>query len=804
MIRLIFAAVFLSLGAMTPLTVFAQSDDEPIEEIITTGTRIVRTDQFQEAGHVIEMDEITIDAFAELNIADVLRSSPLNSHGSFVERSGSDAQSNATIDLRGVGSNRTLVLVDGMRVPASPNMFGASTNINLLPMAAVQRVDILADGASAVYGSDAMAGVVNMVLHRNFEGLEISARYGDRSRDDGGDQSISLLAGTSWTNGNLVAAFEYSHRDPIFDRDRWFTTAQANDFNGDGRIDIFSESVGISLFGRTWDIWDPNTLYYEVSAATDCPTTNGFRGEMYMGAFGTPDQTVCGYAWADISANRAELEKLSGYLFGSYDVGDETELYVRLMVMKNESFGRYAPPAASWPYPPADHPHNPFDMEQLLADGLITEDAQLWGYYRWDNLGNRDGFVDDFQWDIAVGAKGDLNERIDYDVYVQSGRYESDDLGQYFLWYPGLDHVLENGIDPFSPEGIEWMRTETWQDSYTEQSRAYAHLQIDAWDVFGAGESIALIGVEYVTFDYLNLVDPRSEAEEVGGSYGWSDGGARDITSLFLEYLVPITEGTELNLAGRYDNYSDFGGTFTPSIGIVSNLTDSFTIRARWGEGFVAPDMDSLYGPTTQGFNFFYDPIIDADWPADIYWFSNPKVQPETSTSSSAGFSWEYVDGHSLEITYYEIDVKNVIIWPSGQDLVWADAAGEQWDPNGMRVVRQGGMLREIYSFATNANRMEVSGLDVMLSSSFDTGIGLFNLHAFYSLQLAFKQNAYYKGSYQDLRNFEHSLGQSRRQLHRSTCGKTRPGLRDRRTNGQRGAVRRLHRWQSRLCLRCR
>ena len=77
MIRLIFAAVFLSLGAMTPLTAFAQSDDDSIEEIITTGTRIVRTDQFQEAGHVIEMDEITIDAFAELNIADVLRSSPL-------------------------------------------------------------------------------------------------------------------------------------------------------------------------------------------------------------------------------------------------------------------------------------------------------------------------------------------------------------------------------------------------------------------------------------------------------------------------------------------------------------------------------------------------------------------------------------------------------------------------------------------------------------------------------------------------------------------------------------------------------
>ena len=740
---------------MAPFASFAQSDDEYIEEIITTGTRIVRTDQFQEAGHVVEMDEITIDAFAELNIADVLRSSPLNSHGSFVEKSGWSNQSNATINLRGLGSERTLVLVDGMRVPGSPAMTATSTNINLLPMAAVQRVDILADGASAVYGSDAMAGVVNMVLHRNFEGLEVSARYGNRSRDDGGDQSISLLAGTSWSSGNLVMALEYSQRDPIFDRDRWFTATQINDYNGDGRIDMYDETVGISYFARTWEIFDPNTFYYDLSAAADCPTTNGFRGVMYAGAFGMPDETVCSYAFSDIAANRAELEKLSGYLFGSYDVGERSELYARLMVMKNESFGRYAPSAAPWPYPPADHPHNPFDMEQLLADGLITEEAELWGYYRWDNLGNRDNFVDDFQWDIALGIKGDLNERIDYDIYVQRGRYESDDLGQYYLWYPGLDYVLENGIDPFSPEGIESMRTEIWEDNFTEQSRVYAHLQIDAWDVFGAGESIALMGVEYVTFDYENLLDPRSEAGEVGGSSGYSDGGDRNTTSLFLEYLVPVTEGTELNLAGRYDNYSDFGGTFTPSIGIVSNVTDTFTVRARWGEGFAAPDMEELYGASDTWRDFAYDPIADATYLVDMYGYSNPDLEPETSTSLSAGFNWEYLDGHSLDVTYYEIDIRNVIVWPSIQDLAWADAAGEQWEPDGMRVERSGGFIQEIHSFMTNANRSEASGLDVMLSSSFDTAIGLFDLNAFYSKQLAFKQNAYYKGSYQDLRNFE-------------------------------------------------
>ncbi len=148
---------------------FAQeSDESEVEEIVVTGSRIVRTDNFEDAGHVIPIDEVAIDALAELNVADVLRSSPLNSHGSFNERSGSSSQSNASINLRGLGDWRTLVLVDGTRVPGSPNMAAQTVNINMLPNVAVRRIDILADGASAVYGSDAMAGVVNYVLYRAF------------------------------------------------------------------------------------------------------------------------------------------------------------------------------------------------------------------------------------------------------------------------------------------------------------------------------------------------------------------------------------------------------------------------------------------------------------------------------------------------------------------------------------------------------------------------------------------------------------------------------------------------------------
>ena len=126
--RLLAAAI---AAAITHPAGPALGDDAAIDEIIATGSRIVRSDQFQEAGHVIEMDEVTIDGFAELNIADVLRSSPLNAHGSLKEQSGSSAQSNATFNLRGLGSDRTLVLVDGMRVPGSPNLTASAVTLAL-------------------------------------------------------------------------------------------------------------------------------------------------------------------------------------------------------------------------------------------------------------------------------------------------------------------------------------------------------------------------------------------------------------------------------------------------------------------------------------------------------------------------------------------------------------------------------------------------------------------------------------------------------------------------------------------------
>src|SRR5690606_8718859 len=129
-------------------------------------------------------DRLELDISGEISVSDFLRDTTFNSFGSFRQTSGSSAQSQSTLSLRGVGSGRTLVLVSGRRLPGSPVLGGAVQNLNTIPMAAVERIDILRDGASAIYGSDAVGGVVNIILRDDYEGLQINLSHGDLANSD--------------------------------------------------------------------------------------------------------------------------------------------------------------------------------------------------------------------------------------------------------------------------------------------------------------------------------------------------------------------------------------------------------------------------------------------------------------------------------------------------------------------------------------------------------------------------------------------------------------------------------------------
>jgi iron complex outermembrane receptor protein len=171
-----------------------------LERVRVTGTRITRT-MVEGATPVLTIDREDIDATGFQSIADVLRNTSFNVFGSFVERSGTTFQSQANLSLRGLGSNRTLVLVNGRRLPGSPVMDGSAQNLNTLPFAAVERIEILSDGASAIYGSDAIGGVVNIILRDDYEGGEITVRANISDREGGDEQGVSFVGGVSGPRG---------------------------------------------------------------------------------------------------------------------------------------------------------------------------------------------------------------------------------------------------------------------------------------------------------------------------------------------------------------------------------------------------------------------------------------------------------------------------------------------------------------------------------------------------------------------------------------------------------------------------
>ena len=237
-------ALFVGAASLVSGNALAQDDEDGAEEEATTldriqvtGSRLSRAD-IEGAVPVIVIDREQIDASGDVSVADVLRDSTFASFGNFRPVSGSSAQSLATIDLRGLGSGRTLVLIDGRRAPTNPMSASSGTDVNAIPLAAVERIEILSDGASAVYGSDAIGGVVNIILRKDFNGVEM--RYGIQQTEvTGGDlEEASIAFGVSSDRGSLVGGAGYSDREIVFTRDQ------------------IGYAPGASVYGNNYYDWD--------------------------------------------------------------------------------------------------------------------------------------------------------------------------------------------------------------------------------------------------------------------------------------------------------------------------------------------------------------------------------------------------------------------------------------------------------------------------------------------------------------------------------------------------------------------
>lgn len=699
-----------AIAAATPAFAADEAAGEEEEQRIeVTGSRIKRTD-VEGSLPVVTIDREAIDLSGQTSVADLLRNTTFNSFGSFRPVSGSSNQASAEVSLRGLGSGRTLVLIDGRRVAKSPQGGGSAADLNSLPLAAVERVEILTDGASSVYGSDAIGGVINVITRKDFDGMSFRYGKGEPDLEGGETEEGSITFGTSSDRGRILAGLSFNSRGPVFDADRDWSKS----FPGD----TLGTSINLSPYGNSYY----NLVTDQIEPVPGCENLPAmYLVEDDIGPFGnTTGGMMCAYDYTTIAMQEAESENESLFVNGEFEINEDWSVYANLTVARSESFGRYAP-APDALLLPASSPNNTLGVPAFIL-------------HRYAALGPRDNFTDALSLDRVVGFTGDVGgTELDFGLRVNEYNYK--EFGRNYLVRTTARAYLADGTyDIFDPYGndesvLNAMKATITREGIFKTKEIYATATRDLFEM-GAGTVTGLIGVESRNEKFTDQYDSLQEAGQIGGSAGNSAGGDRDVDSVFFEMIVPILDNLEMNVAGRRDKYSDYGSDFSPKVSFRFQPIEEVTLRASYGEGFRAPELSILTQKESFSADFAQDfvrceqqnqdPCPTLQY--DTYYSANAGLQSEQSKQYSLGVAFQPVDWFNGSIDFYNIELEDTISQFSAQDLINMEYRGFAAPP-GLGVIRSNtGTIVRINAGYGNAGTLETDGFDLNLAFTSDLG----------------------------------------------------------------------------------
>lgn len=673
------AAIHYALGAgvvaglaATAAPAFAQDDEAAdLDRVEVTGSRIKRTD-IEGALPVTVIDREQIEFSGKTSVADLLRDTPFNSAGSFRPQSGSSAQSFAGVSLRALGSGRTLVLIDGKRAPVAPNV-GSAQDLNSIPLAAVERIEILSDGASAVYGSDAIGGVINIITRKDFTGVELTVGTSDPKREGGDRDEASAIFGLSGDRGQIMVGVSYDEREIIFAADRPWSQGGASIFSNNFLTSGFSFLTGQGPNGGPGNV-------------------AGCTGP----GFSLTSSGLCAYDFTLVSADEAATRNESLFTRSRYDINSDWSLFMNAQVNRVKSFGRYAPvPSSPWlvggfgaivlepgtPNHPATPPgaggQNPlWETYQGVADDILLLT------HRFAANGPRDTTTDAQLYDVDLGVQGRIGN---FDVEFGARRVESQytEVGRNYivsaLAQPQITSGAYNIYDPFNvPQDILQSFTSTiGRDANYLSKDFYANASTDLFDL-PAGPVGVAFGAEYREEDYRDIYDDLQANGNITGSAGNSASGGRDITAFFGEVLVPVLDNLEVSGALRYDDYSDFGDATSPKLAVRYQPLEQLTLRASWGEGFRAPTLDILSARPSFSADGVIDPPtaaafgVPATQSVQITGFviANPNLDAEKSEQFNVGAAFEPFDWLSGSVDWWKIEIEDRVAAIGAQQII--------------------------------------------------------------------------------------------------------------------------------------
>lgn len=735
MSKLKLSALHLAIGS-TLLSGFAlnanAADDsvEEVERIEVTGSRISRGDM-ETALPVTVISSADIKATGLADVGSVIAQLPFNSQGSFISDAGSSATNHSSSGLRGLNSNRTLILINGKRIAPSASFGGESTNLNLVPLDAVDRIDVLQAGASAIYGSDAIGGVINVILKRDFEGLLFKANASRPSAKSGDEDGFSMTVGNSSDKGSALLVFEhkewegirYGTRDPQLN---------ANWEEGYNRSSLYT----------------PEGNYHPVDAegnrsgdwvAGDCPADRiipqSSGGER------------CGYNFLDGKNYIPKRTKNSIFGNFTYNITDELSWQTEVMALQDKTNT-----AGTSVWTPggivmsADNPNNP-----TFGSADATD---IRAYTRLVDVADRETDFTSNVFHIGTTLTLDLDEG-SLQVNGTASRQDVDVQTNHYIFRDKFDEAVQAGLyNPFvlggnaSQETLNSFLHTSTRKAQTVTRSLGATWAADTGFELDGGTIAYAVGAEWSDYSFEDKLDRQSAP---GGSawptFGGNSGGDRSYRAAFAELDVPVTEDLSLKLATRYDKYSlpDVGQQ-SSSINVRYQALDNLVVRASYSEGFRAPSIDDLLSEEALSFNAVTDPIFCATLTdaqkADEEFCTpdgdtverrsegNKDLKPETSEQYGLGVVWDITESMALTLDYYDIQINQQVQFLGAQDVVDLEVAGllGNFDQDKINVSRDADQrITGIQTGSINQVGTSTSGIDINFNARFETdNIGTF------------------------------------------------------------------------------
>lgn len=734
------AGVAFAFGTAATGVASAQDEEETTQlgTLEITGSRLKRSD-IEGALPVTVIDRQQIELSGDITVADLLRKTTFNTFGSFRQQSGSSAQSVVSLDLRGLGSSRTLVLIDGRRAPKAPSA-PTLQDLNAIPLAAVERIEILQDGASAVYGSDALAGVVNIILRKDFEGWQISGQLLDTARKGGNGESASIITGTSGKKGNFVVGLSHHFKDIVFARDSLYNTP------------------GASFFSNNYFGLDTGNFGNIPGACNDDANTDTGPGYYLVPFASSPTGQRCAYDFTLVSADEAQVENQSFFTKGTYEINADWSVTTTGSISRASSFGRYAPTPGFFFVPAA--------VMNQQTNGAINEDSYV--YHRFAAVGPRDNKTESNVYDLITEVNGRVG-MFDISVGARLNEYQFYEFGSNYVVRPLAELAAADGsydfVEPLTndPAVLKGISSVITRDSkwYTEE--LFGDVSFPLMDMAGGTAQIG-VGAEYRKEDYQDNYDSLQEAGVILGSAGNSAGGDRNQKAIYVETLWPVLDVLELQAVLRYDRYSDYGSDVSPKVSFRYQPLDQLTLRGAWGQGFRAPTLDII----TQQPSFSAESISNDEatcernggvfengqcrpsagsnnvlqYQVDTTIIANPELESESSDQFSFGAVFQATDWLNFSVDLYNITIDNRIRGITVSELVDLDPVnGGNGFPAGTGITRRddgfgndtandgvfAGSIDEVTTGFVNEGKLETMGLDLEANASFDLG-GLGNI----------------------------------------------------------------------------